>query len=93
MKKDEVKAKITHLRKPQERKALASKDFKRQLYLEIMTDSRQKTIDRLRASELDAKMAGHFEPDQVIIETGPKTLEALEARAASLVSALDSSRA
>ena len=51
-----------------------------------------KGIDKLRALELHSKLVGDFEPERVEIETGPKTLEALELRAAAVVSALDLSR-
>lgn len=54
--------------------------------------TRVKMADKLRAIELDSKLAGHFEPDQLIVETGPKTLEAIKQRALNVVSALDASR-
>lgn len=50
--------------------------------------TRVRMADKLKALELDSKLAGHFEPDQVVVETGPKTLESLEARAKEVASAL-----
>lgn len=50
---------------------------------------RVKMADKLRAIEMDSKLAGHFEPEQLVVETGPKTLDAIKERAQSVVSALD----
>jgi hypothetical protein len=46
-----------------------------------MEDPRQKTQDRLRAMEIDARLAGQFEPDRTEIEVGPKTLLSIKERA------------
>ena len=51
--------------------------------------TRVKTMDKLRAIELDSKLAGHFAPDELVVETGQKTLESIKERAAKVVSALD----
>lgn len=45
-------------------------------------------MSRLRAIEIDAKLAGYFAPDQVVVETGPKTLEAVRERARTMASAM-----
>jgi len=50
---------------------------------------RVKGYDKLRALELDSKLAGHFAPDQVVVETGPETLLDIRERAAHVVSALN----
>jgi len=48
-----------------------------------------KTIDKMRAMELHSKLANHFGPEQVVVETGPNTLASIEARAALVASALN----
>ena len=90
--KPTLKARIAELRAPQTKRALLAKDRKREILREIAEDRNLPTMVRIRAIEIDAKLAGHFEPDRLEVETGPKTLEALEARAANVVSALDASR-
>jgi hypothetical protein len=70
------------------KKALLTKDRKRELMRDIAESTTQKTQDRLRAMELDAKLAGDFAPDRVEVETGPNTLEAVRERAAKMASAL-----
>ncbi len=42
----------------------------------------------LRAIEIYSKLLGHFEPDRVEIEAGPKTLLSIKERAAQVSSAL-----
>jgi hypothetical protein len=49
---------------------------------------RVKKADPLRAMELFARMRGHFEPDRVEVEAGPKTLMTIKERAAQVSSAL-----
>lgn len=88
MTNDGVKARIDELRAPQTRKALLSKDRKREWLRDIIENPGEKTQDRLRALELDAKLAGHFEPDRVEVEAGPKTLLSIKERAAEVSSAL-----
>lgn len=51
-----------------------------------------KTIDKMRAMELHSKLANHFGPEQLVVETGPTTLASIEARAAAVVSALNRRR-
>ena len=86
--KPNIKEKIAELRAPQTRKALLSKDRKREILQALAESASQKTQDRLRAIEIDAKLAGDFAPDQVVVETGPKTLEAVRERAKSMASAM-----
>ncbi len=88
MTKDDIKARISVLRAPEKAEATATKEFKRKFYLEVMSDPKQKMTDRLRASELDAKMAGHFEPDKVTVDASPNTLDAIRERARTMASAL-----
>lgn len=49
---------------------------------------RVKKCDPLRAIELYSKLLGHFEPDRVEVETGPKTLQSIKERAAQVSSTL-----
>lgn len=49
---------------------------------------RVKKPDPLRAIELYSKLLGHFEPDRVEVEAGPKTLLSIKERAAEVSSAL-----
>ena len=88
MTKDDIKARIAELRKPQTKKALLSRDRKREILAEIAIDSTATRSDRIRAMEVDAKLAGHFEPDRVEVEAGPKTLLSIKERAAQVSSAL-----
>lgn len=84
-----VQARIAELRKPITKKILMSKDRKREILLEIVTDPKTKQADRMRAIEIDAKLAGDFAPEQHVVETGPNTLESTRERAAAVASALD----
>ncbi|MCE5310430.1 MAG: hypothetical protein LLG20_22565 [Acidobacteriales bacterium] len=83
-----IEARVAELRKPQTKKTLSSRDHKRLLAMQLMEDPRQKTQDRLRAMEIDARLAGQFEPDRTEIEVGPKTLLSIKERAAQVASAL-----
>lgn len=49
---------------------------------------RVKKCDPLRAIELYSKLLGHFEPDRLEVEAGPKTLQSIKERAAHVSSAL-----
>lgn len=55
----------------------------------VIIRKRVKMVDKLGAIRHLSELLGWKEPDQVVMETGPKTLDALEARAAHVVSALD----
>ena len=89
MTKHDIKARVAELRKPQTRKLLLTKDRHRQLLMAVAESGTEKTQDRLRAIEIDAKLAGFFAPERVEVETGPKTLDDIKARADGMVSALD----
>lgn len=81
-----IKNRIAELRKPVTKKLLLTKDRKREILRDIAEDAARPTMVRLRAIEVDSKLAGHFEPDQVVIETGPKTLDAVRERARTMAS-------
>lgn len=66
-----------------------TKDDQRAICREIAIEASGHKLARLRAIELDAKLAGHFAPERIEVETGPKTLDAISERAASVASALD----
>lgn len=84
-----VKARIAALRMSQTEEALSTLRHKRELCLRIMEDRTEKTADRLRAIELDAKLAGHFEPERIEVEAGGKALASIRERAAGVVSVLN----
>lgn len=48
-----------------------------------------KVMGKLESARLLCEIKGWKEPEQLVVETGPKTLEALEERAKNVVSALD----
>ena len=85
----DIVAKVAQLRVPQQEALTLTKEAKRKFYFEVVNDSRVKMADRLRASELDAKMAGDFAPDRVEVEQGPRILESIRDRAAQVAAALD----
>ncbi|MEI6606241.1 MAG: terminase small subunit [Verrucomicrobiota bacterium] len=87
--KPSIKAPVAGLRKNQTRKALLTKDRQREILRDMAEDPSAKPLVRIRAIELDAKLAGHFAPDQLTVETGPKTLEAIKERAERVASVLD----
>jgi hypothetical protein len=87
--KPDIAARIAALRKPQTEKALLTKDRQRAILMDFAENPSIKTSDRIRAIELDAKLAGHFAPELVTVETGPKTLDSIRVRAERVVSALD----
>lgn len=81
-----IKARVAELRKPQTKKLLMSKDMKREIAMQIASNPAKSDMARIRAMELDAKLAGHFEPDRVEVETGPYTLESIRERAKTVAS-------
>jgi|GEM_PF-2932618 len=87
----EIKARIAELRKPQTIKALLTRDRKREVLRDIAEDTKAGALVRIRAIEVDAKLAGHFAPEQVVMETGPETLRDIRERAAHVISALNRS--
>jgi phage terminase small subunit len=46
-------------------------------------------FDKLRAIELDSKLAGHFTPERVEVDVGPTTLDEIRERANKVASILD----
>ena len=87
--KPSVAAHVAELRKPQTKKCLLTKDRKRELLMEKIESTTFKPADWLRAIEIDARLAGHFEPERVEVETGPRTLDEIRARANAVASGLD----
>lgn len=53
------------------------------------TRVRVKMMGKLQSGRLLCDMYGWKEPEQLVVETGPKTLDAIKERAQSVVSALD----
>lgn len=92
MRKVEIKSRIAELREPVTKKLLLSKDRKREILRDIAEDTERPTMVRLRAVEIDAKLAGHFEPDRLDLNPGPKPIDSLRERALAIVSALDRNR-
>lgn len=86
--KDSIRARIAKLREPKTRKTLSTRDDKRALLRHVFEDPTVKMQDRLRAIELDAKLAGQFEPDRTEIDVGPRTLLSIRERAATIHSAM-----
>lgn len=86
MTNDGVKAHIAALRAPQTRKALLSKERKRELLRDIAEDASRPSDSRIRAIAEDNKMAGHNQPDHHIVETSNKTLESIQERARRIAS-------
>ncbi len=56
---------------------------------DMVIQTKVKGFDKLRAMELDSKLAGHFAPEQMVVETGPETLASIKDRVASVVSGLN----
>lgn len=80
---------IAKLRAPETKKALMTRDRKREFLRDVIENPNAGLMVKMRAIELDAKLAGDFAPEKVEVETGPKTLDAIAERAASVASALD----
>lgn len=77
---------IAELRKPVTKKLLLTKDRKRELLRDIAEDNDRPAMVRIRAIEIDAKLAGHFEPERVEVETGPTSFDAIRERARTMAS-------
>ena len=88
MTKDDVKARIAELRKPQTKKALLTRDRKREILRDIVEDPKTPVLERIRAMAEDSRMAGHYEPDRTEIAVGQRTLLSIKERAAQLSRAL-----
>ncbi len=89
IRKDMVAARIAELRKPVTKKLLFTKDKQREELYAIGTNPDASLMARIRAIEVDAKLAGFFAPEQVVMEQGPRTLDAIKERADKMASALD----
>jgi hypothetical protein len=76
-----VAARVAELLQTKTKKLLLSRDAKREMLAKWAEDPNAKLSDRIRAIEIDAKLAGHFEPKQHVVETGPRTLASIEERA------------
>lgn len=86
-----LQTRIAELRKPQTKKCLLTKDNHREALKEIVTDSRSGPMTKIRAIEVDAKLAGYFAPERIEVDDGPKRIESIRERAAFVVSALNRS--
>lgn len=84
-----VEARIAELRIPESTALAMSKDRKREMLMEIAENGENKMQDRLRAIEIDAKLAGHFAAEEMVVEVGSRPIDAIEKRAAGMVSMLD----
>ncbi len=88
MTKHDIRTRIAELRGPQTQAALLTKDEKRMFLRRIVESESEKMADRLRALELDAKLAGHFEPDKHVIDAGPDFLETMRERSLHIAKVL-----
>ena len=84
-----VKSRISELRKPDTRKSVLTLADKREFCREVVKKADAKMSDRLRALEIDAKLAGHFAPEKVEVEDGPNRLQSIRERAAEVARAMD----
>jgi hypothetical protein len=89
LRKVQVKNLIEELRQQQTKATLMSRDRKREILRDIAENPDVSTMARIRAVEIDAKLAGHFAPERVEVETGPRILDSIRERAATVASALD----
>lgn len=83
-----VQARMAGLRATQTSAALLTRDEKRRILARMVTDPATPVLAKIRAIELDSKLAGHFEPERVTVEAGPVTLESIRQRAIGVASAL-----
>lgn len=88
MNRPEIIQYIADLRKKERGKKLATREFKREKLYAIMIDPESRPADIIRAIEMDCRMAGHFEPEKIELEDGPRRLANLEERASQLVASL-----
>lgn len=77
----DVQARIAKLRAPEQAGNRLTRDRKLELLRDIAEKEANPLDARLRAMAEDSKMQGHYEPEQHVIESGPKTLEAVRERA------------
>jgi Terminase small subunit len=86
--KGNIEARITTLRAPERAANRLTRDRKLELLRDIAEAKANPLDARLRAMAEDSKMQGHYEPEQHVIESGPKTLEAVRERARAMAGAL-----
>jgi phage terminase small subunit len=84
----EIKKRVAELRKPVTKKLLLTKDRKREILRDIAEDTDRPAMVRIRAIEVDSKLAGHYEADRLEVDNGPRTLDAVRERAKSMASAM-----
>jgi len=84
-----ISARIEALRKPIVKKALMSKDKQRELLQAIADDPKSGPLIKIRAIEVDAKLAGYFAPDHMVVDDGPNKLASIKERANRVASLLD----
>lgn len=84
----DIKTRIAELRTPQTKKALLTRDRKREILRDIVEDPKTPVLERIRAMAEDSRMAGHYEPDRTEIDVGQRTLFSIKERAAQLSRAL-----
>jgi hypothetical protein len=85
---DNITRRIEELRKPVTKCLLSTRDHKRAMLYRIMEDRSEKIEVRLKAIEIDAKLAGQFEPDRKELQLGNPTLQSIRERADELGYAL-----
>jgi hypothetical protein len=85
---DSIKAKIAQLRAPQTAATLLTRDRKRELLRQIAEKQDAPLDVRIRAMAEDSRMAGHYEPDRTEIDVGPRTLQSIRERAATIHSSM-----
>lgn len=83
-----IQAYIAELRAKQTTDMLLARDRKRVVLYKIVMNEENPLTDRLRAIAEDNKMAGHYEPEKVELESGPRTLAAIEERARHVAAVL-----
>jgi len=79
---------IAKLRAPEQAANRLTRDRKLELLRDIAEKEANPLDARLRAMAEDSKMQGHYEPEQHVIESGPKTLEAVRERARMMAAPL-----
>lgn len=84
-----VRAYIAELRKPETKAAIKSKDAKLKFLASVIEGKDFKMGDRLRAVDIANRMAGHYEAEKVVLETGDNTLAFLQDRAKEVMSGLN----
>ena len=84
----DIQAHLAKLRSSQTTAAMLARNDKRIMLARIAKDETVKVADRIRAIEVDAKIAGHFEPERLQVDPGPHSLATIQERARRVASAL-----